>query len=462
MGPSITPYTRKLARKSHRKSRLGCQNCKRRRVKCDEIKPQCSNCIRHAIDCDFSSRSWGPSGSSTEGSPTATDLSTSDEVDGGYTYISSTSSTFKPPKRAHGVSATAIHQPPRLDQPSQEVTPRPFQFTATDMALFHHLLTSNELTGWSPRAQQELCLLGFTHHYVLHLLLAFAGFHIVQTLGDLSNTPYMGMSTDFYTEAEHHLNLAVREVSALVTQIQPNNSASLYVSTIFIFLSSLAKGPQIGEYLAFRDDGNPGHLSLFLGVRSIFELCQTDIHPSVFAIHGGEEEEQQHPSPGPPPDTSTQHNPGNPINYDDHLAAFRELLSTLIPTSDPRASSYQQSLDQLHFSLHAVLGSSGGEMSLFPLVFAWLYRLPDEVVHDLQRREPPALILFAFFTLLLNQLTQVWFIRPWPRHIMYSIYCSLDPGFHPYIQWLMSQVGVGPAQVSLSIDHLESFHVGPL
>lgn len=33
MGPSITPYTRKLARKSHCKSRLGCQNCKRRRVK---------------------------------------------------------------------------------------------------------------------------------------------------------------------------------------------------------------------------------------------------------------------------------------------------------------------------------------------------------------------------------------------------------------------------------------------
>ncbi|QRD86583.1 hypothetical protein F9C07_7428 [Aspergillus flavus] len=248
MGPSITPYTRKLARKSHCKSRLGCQNCKRRRVK-------------HLIGC-------------------------------------------------------------------------------------------------SSRAQQELCRLGFTHHYVLRLLLAFAGFHIVQTLGDLSNSPYLGMSTDFYTEAEHHLNLAVREVSTLVTQIQPNNSASLYVSTIFIFLSSLVKGPQTGEYMAFRDDGNPGHLSLFLGVPSILELCQTDIHPSVFAIHGGEEE-QQHPSPETPLNTNTQHNPETPTHYEDHLAAFRELLSTLIPTSDPRASSYQQSLNQLHFSLHAVLGPLG-------------------------------------------------------------------------------------------------------
>ncbi|KAJ1712519.1 hypothetical protein NYO67_5284 [Aspergillus flavus] len=270
MGPSITPYTRKLARKSHCKSRLGCQNCKRRRVKYDEIRPQCSNCICHAIDCDFNSQSRDPSRPSAEGSPITTDLSTSDETDGGYTYI--TSSNFKPPKRAHIVSSTAMHQPPRLNQISQK-----------------HLI------GCSSRAQQELCRLGFTHHYVLRLLLAFAGFHIVQTLGDLSNSPYLGMSTDFYTEAEHHLNLAVREVSTLVTQIQPNNSASLYVFTIFIFLSSLVKGPQTGEYMAFRDDGNPGHLSLFLGVPSILELCQTDIHPSVFAIHGGEEE-QQHPT----------------------------------------------------------------------------------------------------------------------------------------------------------------------
>ncbi|KAB8247759.1 C6 transcription factor [Aspergillus flavus] len=414
MGPSITPYTRKLARKSHCKSRLGCQNCKRRRVKCDEIRPQCSNCIRHAIDCDFNSQSRDPSRPSAEGSPITTDLSTSDETDGGYTYILSTSSNFKPPKRGHIVSSTAIHQPPRLNQTSHKVAQRPFQFTATDMALFHHLLTLKHLIGCSSRAQQELCRLGFTNHYVLRLLLAFAGFHI----------------------AEHHLNLAVREVSTLVTQIQPNNSASLYVSTIFIFLSSLAKGPQTGEYMAFRDDGNPGHLSLFLGVPSIFELCQTDIHPSVFAIHGGEEE-QQHPSPDPPLDTNTQHNPETPTHYEDHLAAFRELLSTLIPTSDPRASSYQQSLNQLHFSLHAI-------------------------VYDLQRREPPALILFAFFTLLLNQLTQVWFIRPWPRHIMFDIYCNLDPGFQPYIRWLMGHIGVGPAQVSLSIDHLESFHASSM
>ncbi|KAE8332178.1 hypothetical protein BDV39DRAFT_189282 [Aspergillus sergii] len=40
-------------RRAHRKSRTGCMNCKRRRVKCDETKPQCRRCRMHGALCDF-------------------------------------------------------------------------------------------------------------------------------------------------------------------------------------------------------------------------------------------------------------------------------------------------------------------------------------------------------------------------------------------------------------------------
>ncbi|RPA81456.1 hypothetical protein BJ508DRAFT_306494 [Ascobolus immersus RN42] len=42
-----------VARRTHTKSRKGCQNCKRRRVKCDEQHPQCGPCRKHEIDCDY-------------------------------------------------------------------------------------------------------------------------------------------------------------------------------------------------------------------------------------------------------------------------------------------------------------------------------------------------------------------------------------------------------------------------
>ncbi|KAM5447794.1 hypothetical protein MaudCBS49596_005814 [Microsporum audouinii] len=41
------------SRKSHRKSRAGCGNCKKRRVKCDETKPHCRRCEAYGVSCDY-------------------------------------------------------------------------------------------------------------------------------------------------------------------------------------------------------------------------------------------------------------------------------------------------------------------------------------------------------------------------------------------------------------------------
>ncbi|KAK2589949.1 hypothetical protein QQS21_012371 [Conoideocrella luteorostrata] len=44
---------RALTRRGHFKSRLGCFNCKRRRIKCSEIRPECSQCRRLALECVY-------------------------------------------------------------------------------------------------------------------------------------------------------------------------------------------------------------------------------------------------------------------------------------------------------------------------------------------------------------------------------------------------------------------------
>lgn len=40
-------------RKFHNKSKNGCDNCKRRRVKCDEGKPACQKCLNMKLDCVY-------------------------------------------------------------------------------------------------------------------------------------------------------------------------------------------------------------------------------------------------------------------------------------------------------------------------------------------------------------------------------------------------------------------------
>lgn len=40
-------------RKPHTKSRRGCNNCKLRKVKCDESKPKCEKCSSYGVSCDY-------------------------------------------------------------------------------------------------------------------------------------------------------------------------------------------------------------------------------------------------------------------------------------------------------------------------------------------------------------------------------------------------------------------------
>lgn len=44
---------RPIPRKGHTKSRRGCFNCKRRKVKCQETLPECGNCTRIGLVCEY-------------------------------------------------------------------------------------------------------------------------------------------------------------------------------------------------------------------------------------------------------------------------------------------------------------------------------------------------------------------------------------------------------------------------
>lgn len=55
--PEEKPYH---AKRPHKKSRLGCRNCKARRVKCDEAKPSCRSCILRKETCHYPSPSHLP------------------------------------------------------------------------------------------------------------------------------------------------------------------------------------------------------------------------------------------------------------------------------------------------------------------------------------------------------------------------------------------------------------------
>ena len=86
----------KSGRKGHTKSRGGCYNCKRRKVKCPENRPVCHYCKKIQLKCIY--------------------------------------------PRLSSQEVVANHQPLPLVQSSLQATPT--RFSLVDMKLFHHFLTN--------------------------------------------------------------------------------------------------------------------------------------------------------------------------------------------------------------------------------------------------------------------------------------------------------------------------------
>ncbi|KXX73430.1 Sterol uptake control protein 2, partial [Madurella mycetomatis] len=47
------PQKQRLERRGHTKSRRGCFNCKRRRIKCQETRPACGHCVKTGLKCEY-------------------------------------------------------------------------------------------------------------------------------------------------------------------------------------------------------------------------------------------------------------------------------------------------------------------------------------------------------------------------------------------------------------------------
>ncbi|KAF6821287.1 C6 zinc finger protein [Colletotrichum sojae] len=53
--PKAPTQKQRLERRGHTKSRRGCFNCKRRRIKCQETQPSCGHCVKTGLKCEYPS-----------------------------------------------------------------------------------------------------------------------------------------------------------------------------------------------------------------------------------------------------------------------------------------------------------------------------------------------------------------------------------------------------------------------
>ncbi|KAI1418548.1 hypothetical protein F5Y13DRAFT_184190 [Hypoxylon sp. FL1857] len=405
-------------RRTHTKSRAGCRNCKQRRVKCDELKPICGNCQRFSIPCDFTPIP----ACSEQREPLLINAPTGRKRGRPRKDWSAISRDAGPRGGAREGSETTASSPDlSLIKRSSSL-----QLTVDELELLHHYLTDAQLSqGDKVLWQVKVPRLAFTHHCALHLLLAISALHLVRL--------EPSRSEHFKKLADAHHSIGIRQATDLFPQLSKDNCSALYVAAALACCCSFAQEPSPGNLLVVADGCEVPWLDLLRGVRLIVENIGLEhVFSGVLAPFPP-------PQPEDPPPTDALEVEFVP--WEEPLSKLSDLVSTA-PTSTHEV--YNSTLGCLSWCFLETFGTCVTPKSeiigKFEVIIAWMYRLEDQFVDLLREKQPTALIILAYFAILLSTLEYCWFLEGWAVHISQGIAGVLEPSYQQWLQWPSEQI----------------------
>lgn len=290
--------------------------------------------------------------------------------------------------------------------------------TAPSLAKFVSSL-DGVVTLW----QKTVPEIGFDYPFVLHACLAISATHLSR---------FKRGRADFYRSAsERHWSQAF---SAVTAQIPSASDASYHAFFTFSMLScmyKLAKGPQPGDYLAFGAHDSDGEGSewhtYYKGFHSFLELGLDALRvgPLGQLFDITQRKTRKFWLPEAPPDA-------------DAVADLRRLCGEVVEEERPEFGVYTTAIDNLARVFAVVYAEQReGEYG----IFVWILNIKEELIVCIQQREPMALVIFAYFVVLLEELPGWWILEGWVHHVLGGIYDALPVGARAWISWPMAQTG---------------------
>lgn len=381
-----TSRSRKKPRRSHRKSKNGCSECKKRHIRCDEGRPECLHCLRAERICSFSAQSPGAY---------ATPLSLAPSTPGeSRTSISTTS-------------------PPELKIPSHEIG---FTFTSIHMILLHHAEVS---LGQYMGLDGSVCPLikyatdsAFTAPYLLDQLLALSALHLATT--DPSNSlEYYHQATKLQTRALELFNHMKEDISE--QNCIPN----------FLFASLL--GIHVLRETLFHYQDNLGtfidafvrYAQLHRGVRAVTNtywdtIVQSDLEPLLYIRYMSAEAEKQEPG------TET-------VPLKKFLATSKLGFESI--------KACQGALEWVQWVLDlSKVYASRADLAAHAVV-AWPLLISREYIEILHQHQPEALVVFSYYAALLHRQRNFWVFGDSGSRVFHMISRNLGTFWHDQLAW---------------------------
>jgi len=197
-------------RRSHTKSRKGCETCKRRHIRCDENFPQCRNCTKHNCRCPYMDM---PVQEERAATPEKADLLWTPEIE---------------------AEIERWQQTGNFPFPDLYIYPAPSPqfFSFEDLRLIHHVASvSSELgihdasnfTIWT-RQTPLFLKIGTDYGFVMHALLALSATHLAW-LTDCPLTANM---------AYEHRGIALKGLHEAIGGFSRENSDAVLAASLLL------------------------------------------------------------------------------------------------------------------------------------------------------------------------------------------------------------------------------------
>lgn len=434
-----------VSRKSHPKSRNGCANCKKRRIKvqffqflallcpilsfslgsqvpslltlsdlccyqCDEVRPRCSNCEKHSISCDFSSHA--PRSASTS-SPQEIRHRSSDAKS--RPSIQGSSSEHSPALLQSQRSLSSNGS--RSQLPSLQML---------ELELLHHFTTETCYTLSDRHDSHELWRVtvpqvAFQHDFLMRGILAIAALHLSCLRPD--------RQAHWSHVAAKQQDAALGSFRRIMTHMdQSNCDAFLALSSLIVVygFESPKNSDSLGMF-NYNGQDSDEWLPLIRGVNSIIM--------SVWPwIKNGRLSGLLHDHVQEPPQTELPSILNEQLshleNMCDHASGGPETIN-----------AYKTALATLRVCFVRMNNRPPYECEV-SIAFLWPVLLPQEYITMLNEKRPEALVILAHYCIILHHLDDYWWMRGWATHIINNIHHELDDNWLYFIQWPTNVISV--------------------
>ncbi|KAJ5391099.1 hypothetical protein N7509_006589 [Penicillium cosmopolitanum] len=356
-------------RRTHTKSRNGCDQCKRRRVKCDEKGPPCSNCTSRELQCSY-----------LRAPPR-------DGHDHGHGHGDA-------PPRPNTSISTRDSGTPRPAAPISPAASTPSTISPVrDLELMHQFSTDTFRTLCTGPLEFEVWQitiprLALRYDFLMNGILAVASLHLATIVESPTSLAYID------TALQYH-NLTFGPFRIAIDNLTPQNCEAVLAQSIITTVIGIAL-PWLTGSRDERSNMTENIVTVFellQGVRKIMQIGRSWIKLSLFS-------------------RQKELWDSGPTELDSETAVALNRLMTL---NDETLASidtdqYRINKDVITHLRHCftLFGNSQDPAN----VLAWLAAVDKEFVDNVRRRQPLALLILMHWGVLLGELDgQRWWAR---------------------------------------------------